>query len=121
SCYLHLDSLHDIQLVHRIQGVVGFDIHTEILDDPGADSIDPAMDGQLLLTSPCTLHDRCLGQVMHLLDHIKLHKAVKPLGLVFNQVQLSVVKAIGIFDVPNPVIDQADGFATHGSFHPTTT
>ena len=66
-----------------------------------------------------TLHNACLVQVETLLDHVQLHQATVALLLVRDQVQIVLMEAIHISDLPQPVFQQTQvlsgGRSSYGS------
>ena len=70
------------------------------------ETVDPAVESDLLLTRPRITDHRRLPHVHHLVDHIELAQPVEPNFLCWKSSELVLVSVADILHVPEPVVDQ---------------
>jgi len=66
---------------------------------------------------PRLLDDRGLEQVVHLLHHVELHELVGAHLGVLEHDQLGPMLGVGVLDVPEPLVEQAEAIVGHRGLH----
>jgi hypothetical protein len=78
------------------------------------------MNMQNLFVAPRVLDNSGFGKVEHLLLNILFYESIPSLILIFNGIKFIRVKAIDIFDVSDPVVDDSDRTVIHRRLHTST-
>lgn len=92
----------------RIRPAVGqgADARHEAVQDAVANTVDPAMHGEIRSTRPGVLHDRRVAHVVDLLDDIQLAQPIDE-RVTFEAIEPRGMETADVLDVSQPIVDQA--------------
>ena len=76
---------------------------------------------QRLTPTPCVLHGASVANIIDLFDYIKLAQAIDSSSLIFTVREPRYIPVVEIFDVQQPIIDQATRTFTDCCLNSTTT
>ena len=83
------------------------------------DTVNPAMNRDILSSGPSILNDIGATDIADLLDDVEFTQTIEPV-LFIELIEFRAMKTVDISDVPQPVIDEPEPLVTHRGFHTTT-
>jgi len=98
---------------------LGRGTHTQVLQEPIAKAIDPAVNGQCLTTNPGVAHDGRSADIRRLFDDIERAEAVVLRDLTAQAVEVCTVLALHILNMAKPIVDQPKFVVAQGGQYPT--
>ena len=100
---------------------LGRGTHTQVLQQPIAKAINPAMNGQCLTTNPGVAHDSRSADIRRLFDDVEAAEAVVLRDLTGQAVKVCPVLALHILEMAKPIVDQPKLVVAQGGQYPTAT
>ena len=83
----------------------------QVVHQPVAEPVAPAVHAQALAARPGVLHEDVGGDVLHLVDDVEFAQAVEAV-LAFQRLQLLAVDVVGVADRVQPVVHQVKNVAS---------